>query len=372
MSQRKKCLLWGGYGWGNAGDELTLAAAIRDIKSRFGDDFAIISPVPGYTMALFPGEHVVPYHALIGSEPSVPKRSIASRALLKAVRLLGYPDAVLPPRSIYERIAASPSHAWIDHLRGAELLYLVGGGYLTDLFSFDQFFTPVEVADHFDVAIESAPLGIGPFTRPESLNRFGNALAKASVRVRDANSLTLCKQVGINAEICPDEGFRASEDLKFSDITRRNVIGINYFEQHGAKNRTKSRKWWHDLVVGLTRQGVEVEGFCFHNQISSDFSKTVELLVESGIAPCRVCPPDLDYRNACRRIASYQGIVTCRFHATVVANVLGVPSIATADGSYYTFKMEAAIAGAKSASVIDPGVNSVDEALSEILGWFSS
>jgi polysaccharide pyruvyl transferase WcaK-like protein len=117
---------------------------------------------------------------------------------------------------------------------------------------------------------------------------------------------------------------------------------------------------------------VEVEGFCFHNQISSDFSKTVELLVECGIAPHRVCPPDLDYRDACRRIASYQGIVTCRFHATVVANVLGVPAIATADGSYYTSKMQVAIAGAKSARVIDPGVNAVDEALSEILGRFNS
>src|SRR5689334_12352464 len=56
-----RCMIWGGYGHGNVGDELTLTLGCMDMRRRYGNSFAILSGTPGYTMALFPGVTVIPY-----------------------------------------------------------------------------------------------------------------------------------------------------------------------------------------------------------------------------------------------------------------------------------------------------------------------
>ncbi len=372
MINSPKCILWGGYGYGNVGDELTLAAAIRDMRSRFGPSIAILSPVPGYTKALFPDESVLPYHAISRNYKSTRQRSIPERAWQKMLRSLGAAQPVFHRDPLGDQLDAGVAFEWVAAVQAAELLYLVGGGYLTDVFSLDWFFTPAEVAVHFGTSIETAPLGVGPFTGEVGLRRFHSAFKGAKVSVRDDDSLALCKQLEIQAERCFDDGFRVKEVVDFSGLApSRNVLGVNFFDQWGAYNPASDRRWWRELIGSLNRVGVHVEGFCFHNQISSDFSKTVELLADVGIDPNRTCAPDLDFRAACRRIAGYRAILTCRFHAAVVANVLGVPTLAMASGSYYSSKMAVAVAGSPVAKVVDPCIMSVEEAKTFLLRWLA-
>lgn len=320
-------------------------------------------------MALFPDEHVVPYWSLIRGDRESPNRSIYERIWLKIRRSFGIPNPVLPRKSIPERLTSGHDREWVDLIEKAELLYLVGGGYLTDQFDLERFLTPVEVARHFGVKVETAPLGIGPFNYNHSREYFRCTMQGTTLKVREKDSLAECRATGILAEQCQDDGFRVEEELNFTNIKRRNIVGINYFPQHGNTDKEKVRQWWRDLVFQLRQNHIDIEGFCFHNQISSDFSHTVEVFAEVGIAPSKVHEPFFDYRSACKLIASYKGIVTCRFHAAVVANVAGVPALATGCGQYYKSKMATAVEGAESAQVIDPLTAPIDRALLVILGW---
>lgn len=369
MKKNPKCLLWGGYGYGNVGDELTLAAAIGDMRVLFGDSIAILSPLPGYTMALFPEEKVVPYQPLSGRAPKIPNRSIPECIWMKGRRCLGLVDPILPPKTIKERIGDRKADEWVRLIEGADLLYLVGGGYLTDLFSLERFLTPVEVAHHFGVRVATAPLGIGPLRLKESREYFKSSMERVALRVRDPESLEECKNLGVDAEMCRDDGFRVRENLDFPNVESRGVIGVNYFPQHGAADQLTIRRWWLELLIGLKQKGLQVEGFCFHNKISSDFSNMVELFSEVGFPAKSVCFPDFDFRTECRRLVGYNTIITSRFHAAVVANVMKIPTIAIASGPYYLSKMAVAVKGAEMAQVIDPLAVSPSEQFSLIQSW---
>lgn len=57
----KNIVFWGGYGWGNVGDELTLAVAIAMLKEQIWGKISIITPNSGYTRALFPDLEIIPF-----------------------------------------------------------------------------------------------------------------------------------------------------------------------------------------------------------------------------------------------------------------------------------------------------------------------
>src|SRR4051812_34126659 len=116
-----RCILWGGYAWGNVGDELTLAVALGDIKRLYGDSVAILTRSPGYTRRLFPGTDIIPY------EP------------------ISRPQSCGDPPSYYDVEEQLTATSWASLLSNCELLYLVGGGYLTDLFGLDWTLLPVFV-----------------------------------------------------------------------------------------------------------------------------------------------------------------------------------------------------------------------------------
>jgi polysaccharide pyruvyl transferase WcaK-like protein len=347
--EKIRCVIWGGYGHGNVGDELTLAVGCADMRRRYGNSFAILSPTPGYTMALFPDVTVIPY------TPSLRKPGIGSIPVRVLNQLYRF-RYVLPNR--YDprtQTGFSKSGPWADVLRQCELLYLVGGGYLNDLFDFDHSCLPMEVARHFGVRIETAPLGIGPFRDASNAARIQSVLTGATVRVRDVDSQALCEEWGVRTELVRDDGFRVADVVTIPPrlTPDRPLVGICCQRQHGGKIGTKEDAWWRELLGLLQAASVPVEGFCFHNVLSQDFSPMVQFFTQAGLPSTLVRFPDWDFREACRRVAGYSAIVTSRFHGAVVAGTLDIPTIAVANGQYYSSKMTAACHGVARSTVAD-------------------
>ncbi len=152
--QQYRCILWGGYAAGNVGDELTLAVALQDMTAHFGDSVAILSGVPGYTRRLFPGRPVIPYEPIARRDTS----RIYHKLERKLRRIVGGKRA-----SIYSVQHQLSSAAWAKQLRACEMLYLVGGGYFSDMFQLDWLLLPVSVARSGGARIATAPIGLGPF-----------------------------------------------------------------------------------------------------------------------------------------------------------------------------------------------------------------
>ncbi len=322
-SKRYRCILWGGYAWGNVGDELTLAVALRDMKSRYGESVAILTRSPGYTGRLFPGTDTIPYEPIPRHEGS------------------GKPASYY---DIGQQLASTP---WANVLAACETLYLVGGGYLSDLFHLDWLLLPIFVARARGVAIATGPIGLGPFHSDGWAGRVVAALGSADLVVRDDASLSFCKQHGLRTTLRADDGFRASEVLQFksSKAIRESQsprIGVNIFYQYGSLRRRESIMWWAALLKQLSHQKTVLDGFCFHNNLFEDFAVASECLAKAGLDPTIANPPDFDFRVSCMRLATFDVVVSSRFHAIVMGNVLGIPTYAICDGDYYHNKMQAA------------------------------
>ena len=156
---------------GNVGDELNLAVALRDMCERFGPcpAVAILSLFPGYTKALFPETEVIPY-----IPATAPKRNTqVARVYRFLKRRCGFRENQY---ELSSQFSCDTTNRWAEAIKRCELLYLVGGGYLTDLFDVESLILPVEVAFFYGVKVETAPLGIGPFKDPWNTRKVQRAL----------------------------------------------------------------------------------------------------------------------------------------------------------------------------------------------------
>jgi polysaccharide pyruvyl transferase WcaK-like protein len=353
-----KCILWGGYAWGNVGDELTLAVALRDMSERYGSSaVAILSPWPGYSKALFPETEVIPYAPVSG-----PKRNAK---IFRLFRSLKWRCGFRQDRYDVNVQFNDTRNGWADAVKHCELLYLVGGGYLTNLYDLESLLLPVEVAQFHGIEVETAPLGVGPFNDSRSARKSQRALREARVRVRDVDSQMICKDLGITAEWRQDDGFRIMEVIAINEpaLFRMGPIGINFYTQDGGPNAETVVNWWREVLILLKSSGLPVEGFCFHNSLQLDFSQTVQLFVDAGLPIKLVRTPDFDFRDACIRITNYRAILTSRFHAAIVAGVAGIPVIAVADGQYYRSKMNSACQAYPTSQVVDISLTEPTEIL---------
>jgi hypothetical protein len=329
------------------------------MHERYGSfAVAVLSPFPGYTKALFPESEVIPYAPAIAAH----EKTQVARMFRFFKGLCGFRQNRY---KVNIQFSYNTSKGWAEAIKHCELLYLVGGGYLTDLFDVESLILPVEVALFHGVKVETAPLGIGPFKDPWSARRLQHALRDARVRVRDIDSQTICSELGITTELQRDDGFRVQEVIAIepSMTLEECPIGINFYNQDGTAETETPISWWREVLILLKSSGLPVEGFCFHNWLESDFSHTVQLFVDAGFSPRMVRHPHFDFRDACRRITKYRAILTARFHAAVVAGVAGIPAVAVADGWYYRSKMIAACQGYPASRAVDISVTEPTEIL---------
>ena len=347
---RYDCLLWGGYGYGNTGDELTLAVALHDQRRQCGGSVAILSHNPDYTRALFPDVPVIAY---------TPHRAPALRRMLS--RLLdrwshhgGPTNFRIARYRLDNQPGTTPAgvESWTAAIANSRRLHLVGGGYLSDLFSVDYLALPLAAANAAAVPISTSPLGLGPFASRATAAHVADLLRHTQLVVRDPVSLEFCQQHQLPADLRPDDGFRVLEILPElsppaprATPPKRPRVGLCVFRQHGDRARPETEQWWQQFLRALqtSAEPVEVEGFCFHTKQSMDYDTACALFRIAGLAKSAVRRPDPDFRAALRDLRRYDVIVSARFHAIVVANALNIPHVAIAFGEYYRAKMSAAV-----------------------------
>lgn len=345
------CVLWGGYAAGNTGDELLLALALKDARQRFGDSVAVLSPSPSYTKWLFPHAHVIPYEL---------RPSSAWRRRVywfnQAMRRRGYSPFQFELFRLRDQLAGVDGRQvpWTDSIRNSKHLYLVGGGYLTDLLDWEEFLMPIRAAKSFGIPIGSAPIGLGPFQSDAVARKVAEALAGAELVVRDDVSMDLCRGCGLNAGRRADDGFRLFECMpelrrqkhrRLVDTARAPAIGVCVYPQHGSVAFPRLEPWWVQFLKAMQQQIPQctLQGFCFHIDPQLDFSTTVRLFSLAGLEARQVDPPRMDFREAIRSLTSMDVIIATRFHAVVAARVLHIPCLAISTGKYYNAKMATAV-----------------------------
>ena len=375
--QTLKHLVWGGYGWGNTGDWLALAAAIHDCLRSSGDTVAVLSPDPAQTSRFFPSAEAVPYR--------LRRPSWLQRRVRTAARCLGR----LLPRARWqfrygldEQTSGGKGGCpgWVEALRQADQLYLAGGGYLTDLFDLERAVMPLLAAQQQGLAVETAPLGIGPFRSRAGERLVARALRGARVVVRDAESAAFCRRHGLAAALRPDDGFRVRELWPELARTRERArdeparVGVCACPQHGGEAPKRLRAWWARLLQGLGRRTppVALRGFCFHTDRAADYRTTREAFGQAGLEASAVEPPREDPREAVEGVLACDAIVTARFHAAVVAAAFGIPCLAVASGAYYRAKMQSVHELAPlTTRRVDPRLDVPEEAAEALRALFS-
>ncbi len=339
MNDSKKfaCVIWGGYAWGNTGDELCLAAALERITHETGGPVAILSPFPEYTQRLFPEATVIPF-----VPPPLPSK------IRRWKRFRRFCVSLLSGR--FKKKPAPPEPEWVRCLHQARSLYLAGGGYLTDLFLLDLVMPPIELALKLKLPVATAPIGLGPFASSERANQVATALSRMELKVRDQVSLDFCQARNLKAELRPDDAFAWLERHQTTAFAakpgvRPRKIGVCIFPQHGQAADCDLTAWWVEFLRGLKEQspGYEIEGFCFHTSLQCEFQAMVRLFVGAGLSADRVQVPTMDFRQATVALRDYDLIISTRFHAVVAANVFQIPNVAIASGDYYQAKMQAAV-----------------------------
>ena len=370
-NQGPDCVLWGGYEGRNAGDELILAVALRDAHRCFGDSVAILSTTPALTQWHFPDEAVIPY---VPRKP--PSWHAWCRKLSGVLKRRGLARGhYVPEYRLGDQLGSGRRTAqWVEVVLNSRELYLVGGGYLCDLFGLARHLLPIAVAASASVPVRTAPIGLGPFAGRSSAQMAANCLRDARVVVRDEVSLSFCKQHGIAAELRPDDGFRICEVIPG---LRRDPVGVAgrgrnepprigfcVLEQSNLGGAVYDRKWWIRLLRKLLEyQGrIDVQGFCVNVGVSREFNTMADLFAAAGCGVKRVLPPAPDFRETFSRIASYDVVVSCRYHPVVAADALGIPSVAIASGKYYKAKMSSAKRfGHLVSRVVDPAVDEPEQ-----------
>ncbi len=339
-------LIWGGYGHGNAGDWLLLAAALHDCRQADGRAAAVLSPDPAMVERLFPEARAVRYR-LRRPRGLRGRVRAASRRVGRALRPGRWSFRYRLDEQMRGVAGAGPAE-WVEALGRADRLYLAGGGYLTELFDLERFVIPLLAAQRRGLAVATAPLGIGPFRTRAGEALVAEALRGARVVVRDGDSAAFCRRHGIPATVRPDDGFRVRELYPALARARARAdhepvrVGVCACRQYGTEAPRRVRAWWADLLRGLRRErpAAALRGLCFHTDPAADYGCTREAFQRAGLEASDVEPPCPGPREALEGVLACDAVATARFHAAVVAGAFGVPCLAVASGAYSRAKME--------------------------------
>jgi polysaccharide pyruvyl transferase WcaK-like protein len=340
LSVTRDCIVFGGYAGGTVGDEIALAVAMDRVRAEHGPSFSVLTRNPAYTRGLFPGLELISYSP-VGRLSATRRGSVTD-----FIRRLGARGGGREAYALVDQLdQQGDAPDWLDAVRRCRRLYMVGGGYFNDVWEPSYTLLPVQAAAQAGVCIETAPVQIGPYSSSKALRSMVKTLGRADVRVRDRTSLELAQAQGLEAEAAPDHVFdllSVLPGLKRSPRGRsRPRIGVCVFRQNGAPQAAFDAWWLRCLSCLAKFTELEIWGFAFHSFAGYDHDDTVRCFARAGLDTSRVLAPPSDFMSAVETLTQFDAVLTCRFHASVAATVLGMPAFAFGAGEYYAAKLTA-------------------------------
>ena len=347
LNNKKPIALWGAYHFGNTGDELLLLSAIERIKKEF-NNFFILSQNEELGRCLFPEFEIIQLH---WKEVEV-KKSLFEKFKSKFINFERNYEIYLNNLLSYYQNCTKKESLWLKKLLSSEILYLVGGGYLSDYFNLTPMIFPIFVANKFSIKISSAPITIGPFKSPNMSEFVANQLKSAEIIARDKKTLEFCITNGIKSIYKEDEITNIGSINKKLWVSSKNKnikknslfrIGVNINKQVGSKYNSEIALSTASLIDYIKKNVTNVVffGFCFFRQ-ESEFETTAHAFRLNKL-PCNLIEPaSIDFKLNVYRLSHANFIITTRFHAVVLAQVFKIPYVGIWDGEYYEQKMKAA------------------------------
>lgn len=293
----KKILLLGYYGFGNAGDELILLSLLNEIKH--------ITPETRITV--------------LSNNPHKTSRDYGVRAVNRR-----------NPLSLVKEIWAT------------DIVVLGGGGLLQDTtskLSLIYYLGIIWISVVFSKRVMLISQGIGPITAAISRLLTRITIQRVdTVATRDSYSLNLLKKLGISnpkMHVIPDPVFLL--DIKDIDAWRRNI------KMEGSQKMKyrlcfcvrewRDRKELINRLVKLLKEilkefDFDVVFIAFHKNLDRMIYQELISKIESSNLPVPRLLEWNDLDSLINTIKEVDIMVAMRYHALVLAAIIGIPSFA--------------------------------------------
>lgn len=356
-----KVLISGGYGYGNIGDEVQLAANLQRWKKESpSSQVTVLTPDPEYTKTVHPD-------ILVELAPRISLFGIKGKAYFGSERLFKILFFILAPLYLFNaRLMradlpvfglTSKQARMLDIIKNSDVLFLSGGGYLTGMTLtrlWDNMLL-MGLAHSFGLSVLLSGQTIGLFNDGVSrwLARWG--LKKADlIYLRDADSSpgALCS-IGIeknNIACTFDDAlfYSAMPQAKVMDHLKQYgikpdapylAVNVHYWGQTGSMIDIITKQ----IASALDRIQAELNfHIVFVPMVKSDEEathKVIELMESPGIFP----EHHYNLELAVGLIKSANLCLTMKHHPIIFAIAESIPVISMAFDAYYLHKNRGAL-----------------------------
>jgi len=379
LKRAKKILLLGGYGYGNVGDEAQLSATIDIIKEEYPNSIVkVLTPNLSYTAR----EH----NCSVGLAPRVAFYdqgtskiySINNKNKKSPIHYLGNEffkllfllrsfwimfNAVLIKLHLPSFLLGAKRVALLEEIRTSDLVYFVGGGYLTGKTLsrlWDGMFF-IRIANIFKVPVVASGQTIGVWN-----SRFNKVLAKwglkkvRAITLRDPeDSLAALKEIGLEGEnifvTCDDALFCRKEESqkeveKFLIDSGMDAIkikeGFVTLNIHYWGLNTQAEK--NDLLVKIKSIVDVTKEKGFNNILFIPMTPSDEQTIDDYLSSYKEeglykFKYEYDFRIIRAVIAQSKLCITMKHHPIIFAVGEKKPVISLALGDYYEHKNKGAL-----------------------------
>lgn len=349
-------------GFGNLGDEATLDAVLRNVRSRWPHaEIIAFSMNPSDTetrhgitsYALRPCWRSHPVASTPRPSPSKVKNQIkqrlreyrALRALLRGIKTI----TVRLPLALFRELSFLAESFSI--VRGIDLLVVSGGGQLLDswggTWAFPYtLFRWVWLAKLARVKCYFINVGAGPLDRSLSKWFVKRSLGAAEyISFRDGDSRDLVQRIGFrgNSEVSVDSAYSFDLSGRYSPAARagqESIVGLSpmaycdprhYWDKNQSAYEGYMRKlasfgaWLVQNQHGLNIFSTETS---FDAHAIEDLTKTLSADIDRGGADSVVVHPVTNFSDLVSAICASDYVVTSRYHGVVWAHLLNKPVLA--------------------------------------------
>lgn len=210
----KKIVISNVYGKFNLGDQAIRNSGIKLLGETFKDSkfYLLCESIKEFPIKIPKGisteVQYAPYGYAIDTEGKA--HSLSKKMMLFLFILCGSLILLILSKVLPDFLPKKGFFSYINHIRTAEVVFLMGGGYLVTKYHITDFFgiilnsIPLYIAKFFNKKIIILPISFGPFANSFHEFIIGKAINNTLLYCRDKISLSFAKKHNPQAKYMPD------------------------------------------------------------------------------------------------------------------------------------------------------------------------